>query len=313
MAGSKLDCILVYTWQAWQHFLISHLVEDDCRVKGRYDDEWPDIAKRLTPNIRAVLFQVNLSYSKFFPARRAQIIAALKRRNIAVLNTEIQDISKRNLHRLLKRAGLRSTMAAETGPADEKVFVKSNLNSGGEIELRMPQELRPQFLPQQPCLIKRWDSYYVAERGDIAAPLWSNDSIVIERYIENAGNGFFRVYGFGDAIIVVEGKSDHVIKKLTGRRCEKNIYFTRSEMLGGKTSLPPDLHQQIKGFMVRYPLAYFCLDIVHDGEAHYIVDLNLTPYSDPRRQTAEAAVFLRRGAESFVKRAARELATRAAA
>jgi len=302
MEVPKLDCILVYTWQAWQHFLISHLVADDCRVKGRYGDDWQDIAKHLTPNIRAVLFQVNLSYSKFFPARRKQIVAALRRRKILVLNTEVQDISKRNLHQLLERAGLRSLRAADSGPAKEMLFVKSNLNSGGEIELRMPQELRPQFLPRQPCLIRRWDSYYVAERGDIAAPLWSNDSIVIEKYIENPGNGFFRVYGFGDSIIVVEGHSNHVIKKLSGRRIEKNIYLSRRQVLGQKTELAPDLQEQVKGFMLRYPLTYFCLDIVHDGQTHYIVDLNLTPYSDPKRQTAEAREFFVRGAESFVKR-----------
>jgi hypothetical protein len=54
-------------------------------------------------------------------------------------------------------------------------------------------------------------------------------------------------------------------------------------------------------------LAYFCLDLVHDGQRHYIIDLNLTPYSDPRRQTAEIREFLIRGAERFVRRAARHL------
>lgn len=302
---SKLDCILVYQWKAWQHFLISHLVADDCRVKGSYDDGWQDIEKFLTPNIKAVLFQVNLSYSKFFPAQRKRMISALRRRKLLVLNAEVQDISKRNLHQLLERAGLRSLRAADAGPANEKLFVKSNLNSGGEIELGMPQELRKQFLPRHKPLIRRWDSYYVAERGEIARRLWSNDSIVIEKYVANPGDSFFRVYGFGDSIIVVEGQSSHVIKKLSGRRCEKNIYLSRRQVLGRKTELAADLHQQVKGFMTAYPLAYFCLDIVHDGETHYIVDLNLTPYSDPKRQTAEAVAFLCRGAESFVKRAAR--------
>lgn len=302
---SKLDCILVYQWKAWQHFMISHLVADECRVKGSYADDVRTLEKHLTPNIRAVLFQVNLSYSKFFPERRHAIVEALKRRRIAVLNTEVEDISKRNLHAMLERAGLRSLRAAETGPPDEPLFVKSNLNSGGEIELGMPPELRRRFLPRGKPLIRRWDSYYTATRGDIGKRLWANDSIVIEKYIANPGDSFFRVYGFGDAFIVVEGRSAHLIKKLSGRRCERNLYFTRREILAPKTSLPADLHAQIRGFARHYPLAYFCLDIVHDGETHYIVDLNLTPYSDPRRQTAEAAAFLCAGAASFVKRAAR--------
>jgi hypothetical protein len=301
----KLDSILVYHWQAWKHFFISGLVTNSCHVTARYEDGFQDLARHLTPNIRAVLFQVNLSYSEGFPANRARIAAALRRRKILVLNSEVQDISKRHLHRMLTRAGLRSTLALKSGPADETLFVKTNLNSGGVMERRyLPRPLRKAFLPKKRCPIRNWDDYYAVKRRDVAPSLWSNDSVVIERYVDNHDNTFFRVYAFGDAIIVVQGQTKQLIKKLMGRRNETSQFYTRGELLSGKTALSADLQHLLQRFITCYPLAYFCIDIVHDGTAHYVVDLNLTPYADPKRQTAETRTFLCEGAERYLQSAA---------
>ncbi len=298
----KLDCLLVYHWQAWERFFISYLVEPGCHLKAAHGHGIRDLESRLTPGIRAVLPQVNLSYSKLFPARRRQLFSALERRGVLVLNTEIEDISKRNLHRLLEAAGVRSARAERTGPADEPLFVKANLNSGGEPETWLPRELRPRFLPHHKRLIRRWDGYFLAKRSELSPAQWANDSIVIERYIENYEDSFYRVYGFGDAIVVVRARSSQLIKKIYSHTRETDIYLSRSQILGRRTDLPTDLQRVLKGFLRHYPLAYFCLDIVHDGGAHYIIDLNLTPWCDPKRHTAEARAFLCNGAERYIQR-----------
>jgi hypothetical protein len=300
-----LDSIAVYQWRAWKDFFISKLVDKSCCIPARYDDDVRTFERCLTPATRAVLFQINLSHSQFFPAHRQKIISALRKRKILVLNGEVEDIGKRHLHALLARAGLRSAKAAPSGAAGDLLFVKSDLNSGGQIELGMPASLRSTFLPRADCLIRRWDSYYVAKRGELDPAMWSNDSVVIERYIANDDGGFFRVYGFGDSIIVVQGRSRQLIKKLYGRKSETNIFLTRRQVLSQKTTLAADLQKQIKRFLICYPLAYFCLDIVHDGRQHFIVDLNLTPYADPGRQTPDCVAFLRRGAMRYLNRQAR--------
>lgn len=307
MRVRKLDCILVYEWQAWEDFYISHLVDPTCRVAALYADDFGCIARHLGPNIRAVLFQINLSRADLFPERRRRLTARLQRQGLVVLNSEVEDITKHNLHRMLKRAGIDSLKASRRGPAEELVFVKTNLNFGGMNEQRLPESLRRIFLPVPACPIKRWDEYYVALRRNVPRALWSDSSVVIERYVGNAADSFYRVYGFGDSIVVVEGRAPQLIKKLLGHRDEPHFLLSRRQLLSQKTPLPRDLQRVLKRFLVHYPLAYFCLDLVHDGRSHYIIDLNLTPYSDPRRQTSEIRGFLIRGAERFVRRAARKL------
>jgi hypothetical protein len=307
MRVSRLDSILVYHWQAWEDFYISHLIDPSCQIQADYSDDFQSIEPHLGPNILAVLFQINLSRADLFPERRRQIVAKLQRRGLVVLNAEVQDITKHNLHRMLKRAGLSSLKAGRSGAAEEMLFLKTNLNFGGMLEQRLPPSLRRIFLPEPPCPIGRWDEYYVAMRRNVPQAYWSDSSLVIERYIANPEDSFFRVYGFGDAIVVVEGRAPQLIKKLIGRRDEKHFLLTRRQLLSQKTVLPGDLQAVLKRFIAHYPLAYFCLDVVHDGHRHYIVDLNLTPYSDPRRQTTAIRAFLARGADRFVRRAARRL------
>ncbi len=318
-----LDNIFIYHWQAWDGFLISHLIADYCHMEANYDDEIADLEKYLTPNIRAVLFQVNLTNAGVYPAKRLQLIRELQARNILVLNSEVEDISKRNLHQLLKQAGLRSAKAEKHGQADQLLFVKSNLNWGGEVELRLPQELREKLLPQKPALITGWGNYYVVKRGDIDPELWLNSSIVIENYIENSEHSFFRVYGFGDSIVIVKAHNEALIKKLTEHPKDINIMLSKQQILTEKTELSIDLQETIKAFITHYPLAYFCLDIVHDTlnivhdalnivhdaldpvqntGAHYIIDLNLTPYAGVKQQTSAAVNFLCQGARSFLNR-----------
>ncbi len=311
-----LDNILIYQWQAWDGFLISHLAADYCHIDAHYDDEISNLEQHLTPNIRAVLFQVNLTNAGVYPAKRLQLIRALQARNILVLNLEVEDISKRNLHQLLQQAGLRSAKAEKYGQANQLLFIKSNLNWGGEIELRLPQELHEKLLPQKPSLITGWDNYYVIKRCDIDPELWFNSSVVIENYIENSENSFFRVYGFGDSIVIVKAHSEALIKKLTEHPKDINIMLSKHQILTEKTELAIDLQETIKTFITHYPLAYFCLDIVHDAfdpiqntfdsaqntGAHYIIDLNLTPYAGVKQQTSDAVNFLCQGARSFLKR-----------
>lgn len=306
---SKLDNILIYQWHAWNGFLISHLTADYCRMEANYDDEIRDIERHLTPNIRAVLLQVNLSNSAGFPARRPQLIQALKERKLLVLNTEIDDISKRALHDLLEKAALPSAKATENGPEDQFLFIKTNLNWGGGAEQRLPDELRGILPVQQPALLKSWDSYYTIKRRDIRPELWSDPGIVIENYIANAENSFYRVYGFGDAIVIVKAHSDALIKKISGHPDDKNLMFSKRQLAEQKTGLAAGLQTTIQTFISHYPLAYFCLDIVHDTKNYYIIDLNLTPYAGANQQTHEAVNFLCQGAHSYIKRKLQEKST----
>jgi len=296
-----LDNILIYHWQAWHGFLISHLVADYCQIEAQYEDDIGTLETQLTPNISAVLFQINLTYSHGFPAQRSAMIHALKQRNIHVLNLNVDDISKRNLHYLLEKAGLRSAKDNQFGANSELLFIKSNLNWGGEVEQRLPGTLNKCQFAYQHALVQGWDKYYSARRADIDPLLWSDHSIVIERLIKNSEQSFFRVYRFGDAIVVVKAHSPALIKKVIHHTDDINYYFTKNQIMNQSCNIPVALQDNIRSFIYHYPLAYFCLDIVHDMQDYFIVDLNLTPYSGVQQQQIEATTFLVKGARQYIK------------
>jgi len=296
-----LDNILVYHWQAWRGFLISHLVADYCQIEAHYEDDISMLEAQLTPNISTILLQINLTYSGKFPAQRAALIDALQQRQLRVLNTSIDDISKRRLHHLLEKAGLPSAKAPQTGPNNELLFIKSNLNWGGEVERRLPDTVNKHLFFRQNDLIQGWDNYYSAKREDISPTLWHDSSIVIEKLIENPEQSFFRVYGFGNAIVIVKAHNSALIKKINEHPKDRNFYFTKKQITSEPCSLPTALQHNIKTFIYHYPLAYFCLDIVHNMQDYFIIDLNLTPYSGEEMQNNEAINFLIEGAHQYIK------------
>ena len=157
----KLANVLVYEWQAWKGFLISHLIADYCRKEAGYDDEIVDFENALSPNIKAVLLQINLSRSKYFPEKRTQLIKDLQARGLVVLNHAIGDITKRNLHTLLNDADIPVAKAPVQGHPDEFLFVKSNLNWGGIAEQRLPENIRYNFDEPNGMSIKKHDQYYL--------------------------------------------------------------------------------------------------------------------------------------------------------
>lgn len=206
------------------------------------------------------------------------------------------------MHRLLANAGLSSAQAARTGPLDELLFVKSDLNSGGEPERLLPEALRARLLSPKPPRIARWNGYFVMRRADVGAELWSDESIVIERYIENPESSFYRVYGFGSSLAIVKSYSHRLIKKVSGNCNDCYTLCETSELLDLSVNVPVSLQQTIAGFIAHYPLAYFCLDIVHDLQQYTIIDLNLTPYSGGESEPHDALEFLSKGGSDLIKR-----------
>lgn len=297
---AKLDRILVYSWRAWDGFLVSHLVADHCRVEASYGDSPTEILRFVSPNILAVLPQINLSDSGIFPRAREELFQALRSLGVLLLNTEVEDIRKSSLHGLLAEAGLPSAKAERNGPPEELLFVKSNLNWGGGIELSLPSDMQKTLKLEPRPAIDRWDRYYTVRRGDAPDALWEDASVVVETYFRNPENSFHRVYGFGDSLVVVKAHHEALVQKLNGHPLDRNHLISRGDLMRGGTDIPDCLRDAIARFITRHPLAFFCLDIVHDSRGYRIVDLNLTPWAGFSAQSEASIEFLIQGAQSWL-------------
>ena len=304
---NKLANTLVYEWEAWKGFLVSHLVSDYCRMTANYDDEISDIERFLTPNIKAVLFQINLSKQGEYPFQRKEIIHYLKKKNITVLNEYVTDISKSALHLLLERAGIQHLRVTEKDDDNMLVMVKSDLNWGGEVEQRLSSAIRRKIYGEISRSITAFDQYYVCPKKTLPKQVWKDKSVVVERYVTNRNDSFFRVYRFGNSVVVVNAHSQDVIKKIGGDSRDVNFFYHVKDITSQVSDLPKPLETLLRQFMMNTQIDYFCLDIVH-GKAYsgaevgedefYIIDLNVTPYSGIQTQEPRAAEFLRDGAKS---------------
>ena len=293
--------VAVLEWQAWEGFLLTHVLGDDgVRIETDPFVEFPSVQfDRVCDSFTTVCFQINLSVRSRLPLRIRDLTNRFVERDVYVVNGLVQDIRKSTLHAHLEAIGLSSLKAAPTGSDDEILFIKTDLNYGGDLERWLPPEsiaagglehlVSPEIGAYQ---------YKTMERGMLEKSIWSDPAIVVEKYVANAENSFHRVYFSGERVIIVKAFAPGIIKKLSSDERDTN-YVTDLEHLKAGTdelSISATLKRDVATFVENTPVEFGCLDIVHDGnDNHYIVDLNLTPYAGKRVIDSYLTDFLRVG------------------
>jgi hypothetical protein len=290
--------IAVLEWQAWQGFLLAHVLgEEAVRIETDPFREFPSAQfDRVCDSVSTVCFQINLSVRTRLPLQIRDLTKRFADRGVYVVNGLVQDIRKSTLHAHLEAIGLSSPKAAPSGSLDEILFVKTDLNYGGELE----RQLSPENIAAggiENLISPDIGAYYyqTVERGKIREGVWTDPSIVVEKYVSNPENSFYRVYFSGKQIIIVKAYAPSVIKKLSNDPRDTN-YVTDLDQLSDGTDeieLSASLRRDVATFVEKTPVEFGCIDIVHDGQDnHYIVDLNLTPYAGTRVYDAFLTDFL---------------------
>jgi hypothetical protein len=194
------------------------------------------------------------------------------------------------------------------GSADEVLFVKTNLNYGGELERWVSAEdIAAGGLEHLVSNDIGAYHYKAVARGMIEEGIWTDPSIVVEKYVTNDENSFYRVYFSGKQIIIVKAFAPRIIKKLSGDSRDTNFVTDLESLKAGTDDLPlsETLRHDVATFVEHTPVEFGCIDIVHDGQDnHYIIDLNLTPYAGTRTHDPFLTNFLRMGITDPTRRKA---------
>jgi len=304
--------VAVLDWQAWEGFLLRHVLGDDAvRIETDPFREFPSAQfDRICDSFTTVCFQINLSVRHRLPLRIRDLTNRFVKRGLYVVNGLVQDIRKSTLHAHLEAIGLPSLKASPRGAADEILFVKTDLNYGGDLERWLPAENIAaggfDHLISQEVGAYR---YRTAERRMLQKDVWSDPAIVVERYVTNSEDSFYRVYFSGKQVIIVEAFAPRIIKKLSGDPRDTN-YVTDLEHLkagtDGHLELNANLKRTVATFVENTPVEFGSIDIVHDGQDnHYIIDLNLTPYAGTRSHDPFLTNFLRIGITDPTRRKAK--------
>jgi hypothetical protein len=293
--------VAVLEWQAWDGFLLTRVLGDDAvRIEIDPFSEFPsDQFDLICDSFATVCFQINLSVRARLPLRIRDLTNRFVERGVYVVNGLVQDIRKSTLHAHLEAIGLSSAKAAPNGSPGEILFVKTDLNYGGDLERWLPPEsiaaggLEHLVSPDMGAY-----HYKTVQRGMLEESIWRDPAIVVEKYVSNSENSFYRVYFSGERIIIVKAFAPGPIKKLSSDARDTN-YVTDVEHLNAGTdeiSLSAMLKRDVATFVENTPVEFGCIDIVHDGhDNHYIVDLNLTPYAGKRVIDRYLTNFLRFG------------------
>jgi hypothetical protein len=255
---------------------------------------------RICDSFATVCFQINLSVRGRLPLRIRDLTNRFVERGVFVVNGFVQDIRKSTLQKHLETIGLNSVRVTPSGSSHEVLIVKTDLNYGGDLERHLPPEsiaaagFEHLISPE----IKGAYYYKTVLREMLPAEIWHDPAIMIEKYIDNAENSFYRVYFSGERVIIVKAFAARIIKKLSNDPRDTNYVTDLEHLKAGtdKLELSGELKRDLVTFLEQSAVEFGCLDIVHDGnDNHYIIDLNLTPYAGRRRIDPFLTNFLREG------------------
>jgi len=293
--------VAVLEWQAWDGFLLRHVLGDNAlRIETDPFHEFPSAQfDRVCDSCSTVCFQINLSVRSRLPLSIGELTDRFRKQGVYVVNGVVQDIRKSTLHAHLEAIGLASPKATPYGCPDELLFIKTNLNYGGELEKSLPRE-RIAVAGLEALISGDIGAYryQTVPRKVLPERTWTDPAVVVEKYIANSEDSFYRAYFSGKQIIIVKAFAPRIIKKLSGDPRDTNYVTDLDHLKAGTDNLEinASLKRDVATFVENTPVEFGAIDIVHDGQDnYYVIDLNLTPYAGTRPHDPYLTHFLRLG------------------
>jgi len=208
-----------------------------------------------------------------------------------VLNGHVIDISKRWVQAACQHCGLPSTFADRDGRTDELLIVKTNSNYGGESELTLTVSERAflQINKLNGEVSADAQSYKIYKRCELTEQVWSDENLVVERFVTNHNNIFFRVYVLYHAVVVEAAVSYPFVKRMCDGMPRSIFFFQNFRAVELYPSLdalrlpglPADLISSVRRFCKHVSLEFGTIDMVMDDAGTvFIVDVNTTPFWD---------------------------------
>src|SRR6185437_884209 len=122
--------LVVCEYNAWYRYTIQEVRPDAFRIPLRPGEAGRRVLRAIPRDARAVVMHVNVSRTAGVIADEAMLWAALRARGVTLINADASDIRKRTLHARCLELGLPSLRASRSGPAAERVVIKTDLNYG---------------------------------------------------------------------------------------------------------------------------------------------------------------------------------------
>ena len=274
--------IVIYEWHAWLPFLLPTLFPHSKRIQARLGDWDSDVIGQLPSGTKLFAFHLNMTHTAGIPHHRRSLCRQLEKKGITTLNADATNTSKAFIQSACQRLGLQTTLAPIEGDAAEKLIIKTNWNYGGIGESRIDKHTQRLLGLASHSDDMDAKSYKILRRDEVAPEVWLRPDLIVERFIENRQDLFFRAYWLWDRLVISEVIDPLPLKKMGEGIKRKNWFFKLSAdglIPQGETSrVAQTLGTQIALFMQGTQFDLGTLDIVVDDDFNFfIIDVNTTP------------------------------------
>jgi hypothetical protein len=269
--------ICVYEWMAWDKFLLQAILPTAVSIRAALGETSEEILSRIPDDCSCFVFHINLTDTSKVPADRAMLCERLRARGAKVFNARATSIAKSTVQQACRRAGLLSTTATRQGEPGEMLLAKTDRNAYGYTEHLLSVAESVYLGIQGRETLRR---YVRLPRQAMPDFLWDAPDVVIEKYVENWNDLFYRVYAMGSRSVIVRVKEPGAMKRLD-RGVERTQWFVDGCAVQSdceQSEYPSHIAHAACRFREVIGLDFCTLDVVQDSNGGcYIIDANSTP------------------------------------
>lgn len=250
---------MIHIYQSHQDntYLINNIFPEHTKIISQYKQSNKDILSKVQPN-GLFIFHIDLTCDESYYQDKQDLIKHLKILNMTMLNQHMNDISKKHIQQCCRDININSVTTTQFEDDEELCIIKSNLNCNG--------------IPEGKNII-----YSVLPKKQITEHEWNNSELVVEKFIQNKRNIFYRIYKSINRLVISEVVDQKLIKKMPRGVKRVNSFVNLREDWSNHKFYK--IIKQIRDLSIYMKIDFGTFDVVmSDTQDYYIVDVNKTPY-----------------------------------
>lgn len=209
--SARTSRIYAYEWRSWRNFLLPTIAPAAIPIRARLGESWQEVLAQVPDDCGCFIFHVNLTDTARVPFDRADLCQALEARGVKLFNARATSIAKRTIQQICRRIGLPSATAARDGDPHEMLVAKTDRNAFGTTEKAMTPDEAAYLGIHRGGTLRR---YIRLPRHAVPDFLWEAQDVVIETWVENPNESFYRAYMMGTKLIIIEVVEPCAFKRL---------------------------------------------------------------------------------------------------
>lgn len=256
-----------------QNFLINHLFS--CyEIESSVRETNSNILSKIINNTKYFIFHITISNTKNYFINKQELLDQLSINNIKLINSNLSDITKRHIQK--QCIDLNINNVVNNIRDTDQVIIKSNYNFNNINEYRLSKQeknilsINLDIMPFE---------YIITTKNKICKYdiNLENDSITIEKFIQNDQDLFYRAYKLFNKLVISEVTDKKRIKKMPIGIYRKNYFVDLTEDNAGHKF--ESIIDQINKLSLSMNIDFAAFDIVMSNDHEfYIIDINNTPH-----------------------------------